>query len=374
MRIVVFCPNPIGDAVMATPALRALRETYPTATIDAVMRPMVELTLDGVPWIDRRIRFDPRSKERSLRGLALVRALRAQRYDLAVLFTNSFRTGLLAWLGGVRRRVGYARSGRSGLLTDRLEPERDSDGRFVPTPAVESYLNVVRRIGCGVTSNRLELVETDTERRLGDRAWAELGLPDDGSVVCFNTGGAYGPAKSWPVEHFASLARRLASEAGRHVLVICGPSERDAARAIANGANHSNVVSLANHAPSIGLSKSCIRRSALLVTTDSGPRHIATAFRIPVVTLFGPTFIAWTRTYHPHSLNLQVSVPCGPCQRPVCPEGHHRCMTDLLPEDVFHAAMRLLGPAVEFSEAQTDKPPDTPLRSRSPSTPPAEAR
>jgi heptosyltransferase-2 len=92
----------------------------------------------------------------------------------------------------------------------------------------------------------------------------------------------------------------------------------------------------------IGLSKAALRRSALLVTTDSGPRHLATALRVPVVALFGPTFIAWTRTNHPHALNLQLPVPCGPCQRPVCPEGHHRCMRDLHPDEVFQASLRLL--------------------------------
>ncbi len=161
------------------------------------------------------------------------------------------------------------------------------------------------------------------------------------------TAAAFGPAKAWPVEHFATLARRLAVEAGRRVLVLCGPGERDAAREIASQANHPGVVSLADHSPSIGLSKASIERSALLVTTDSGPRHLATAFNVPVVALFGPTFIAWTRTNHPLGLNLQLPVPCGPCQKPVCPEGHHRCMRELTPESVFRAATQLLGTGPE---------------------------
>ena len=86
-----------------------------------------------------------------------------------------------------------------------------------------------------------------------------------------------------------------------------------------------------------------MERSALLVTTDSGPRHFAAAFGVPVVSLFGPTHIAWTRTHHPSAIHLQQPVPCGPCQRPVCPEGHHRCMTELTPSAVFAAASRLLG-------------------------------
>ncbi|HET6575200.1 MAG TPA: glycosyltransferase family 9 protein, partial [Fimbriiglobus sp.] len=93
---------------------------------------------------------------------------------------------------------------------------------------------------------------------------------------------------------------------------------------------------------SLGLTKAAVRRLALLVTTDSGPRHFAAAFGVPVVTLFGPTHVAWTETYFPKAVHLQLPVPCGPCQQRTCPLGHHRCMTDLLPTTVFAAADRLL--------------------------------
>jgi heptosyltransferase-2 len=126
------------------------------------------------------------------------------------------------------------------------------------------------------------------------------------------------------------------------VLVLCGPSERPAARAIADAANHPRVVSLAPLDLSLGLTKACVRRAALLITTDSGPRHFATAFGVPVVTLFGPTHIAWTRTYHPLAIHVHHPVPCGPCQKPACPLGHHRCMRDLAPDAVYDAARRYL--------------------------------
>src|SRR6202011_5615020 len=99
-----------------------------------------------------------------------------------------------------------------------------------------------------------------------------------------------------------------------------------------------NVVSLADHELSIGLTKACVRRADLLVTTDSGPRHFAAAFDRPVVTLFGPTHIAWTETYHPKAVHLQEPVPCGPCQLRVCPLDH-RCMNQLTPWKVYAAAV-----------------------------------
>lgn len=342
MRIVVFCPNLIGDTVMATPTLRALRQTYPAATIDAVIKPAVFPTLDGCPWLDHRILFDPRSQLKQHRTPALLHDLRANPYDLALILPNSFRSALLAWLGKCRQRVGYARGGRGWLLSERVAPSRDRWGRFVPVPAVDAYLRLARRVGCKVATMRLELFTTEADERAADRAWLDLGLPDDSPVVCLNTGGAFGPAKSWPVEHFATLARRLANEAIVDCLVLCGPNEREAARSIVGRAAHPRVVSLADQPLGIGLSKACVRRSALLVTTDSGPRHFAAAFGVPVVSLFGPTHIAWTRTYHPLAIHLQQPVPCGPCQKGICPQRHHRCMTELDPERVFTAVMRLL--------------------------------
>lgn len=342
MTVVVFCPNLIGDTVMATPALRALRSAYPEARIVGVVKPHVAPTLDGNPWLDALIRHDPKARDRRQRTPAVWRALRAERADLAVLLPNSFRSALLAWSSGIARRVGYDRGGRGVLLTDRLTVARDADGRRLPVPAVDYYLALVRRVGCRVDSLRTELRTTADDESAADLAWAGLGLTPDRPVVCFNTGGAFGPAKSWPVSHFATLARRLVHENGVRVLVVCGPSERAPAREIVQRADHPDVVSLADLRLGLGLTKACVRRSALMITTDSGPRHFAAAFGVPVISLFGPTHIAWTRTYHPHAVHLFRPLPCGPCQQPVCPLGHHRCMTELTPDDVFRAAQRML--------------------------------
>ncbi|MHC5540305.1 glycosyltransferase family 9 protein, partial [Singulisphaera rosea] len=141
---------------------------------------------------------------------------------------------------------------------------------------------------------------------------------------------------------FGALAHRLAEETGKAVLVVCGPSERDAARSIGAHASHPRISTLADQPLSIGLSKACVKRSTLMVTTDSGPRHFAAAFNVPVVTLFGPTHIAWTRTYHPQAVHVFHPVPCGPCQKPTCIPGHHRCMRDLTPETVYAAVRRIL--------------------------------
>jgi heptosyltransferase-2 len=342
MRIVVFCPNLIGDTVMATPSLRALRSAYPSARIVGVIKPHVAPTLDGTPWLDEVVKFDPKARVPEHRTRAVWRRLRAERADLAVLFPNSFRSAALAWASGITRRVGYARGGRSVFLTDALAVPHDPRGRRVPLPQVEYYLALVRTLGCRVDSIRPELATTVEDENAADRAWERLGLSADHPVVCLNTGGAYGPAKSWPNRYFAEVARRLAEGSGVQVLAVCGPGERDSARAIAREAAHLAVVSLADLDLSIGLTKACVRRSTLMITTDSGPRHFAAAFGVPVISLFGPTHIAWTRTYHPQAVHLYQPVPCGPCQKGVCPLGHHRCMTELTPDAVLRVALRML--------------------------------
>ena len=343
MKIAVFCPNLIGDTVMATPAFRALRRGFPDAILTGVIKPRVAPTLDGTAWFDELVHLDSASREREERMLSVVRKLRRARFDLAVLFPNSIRSAWIAWLADIPRRVGFVRHGRGLLLTDRLHFPLDSAGRRLPSPIVESYLKLARRLGCPVESVRTELATTDDDEALADSAWSDLGLAAETRVVCLNTGGAFGPAKNWPTAHFAELARRLAREAGVAVLVLCGPAERAGAREIASAAGHPRVVSLADRSLSIGLTKACVRRSSLMITTDSGPRHFAAAFNTPVITLFGPTHVSWTRTYHPGAWNVFHPVPCGPCQRPVCPEGHHRCMRELTPEAVFRVALRALG-------------------------------
>lgn len=345
-RIAIFCPNLIGDTVMAAPTLRALRLGFPQARLIGIGKPPVISTLDGNPWIDDWVVWDPRSRDRSRRTGPAVAQLRAQRPDLAILLPNSFRSGLAAWLSGAKRRVGYARGGRGLLLTDRLQAPITANGRFLPTPQVEYYVQLVRAIGCPVDSLKLELQTTTADEQAADRVWDDLGLPTDHPVICLNTGGAFGPAKNWPLPSFATLATRLVRERGATVLVLCGPAERESARTIVAMANLPGVTSLADQAVSIGLTKACIRRSALLVTTDSGPRHFATAFGVPVVAMFGPTHIAWTRTHHTRGINVQHRVPCGPCQKPVCPLGHTRCMTELTPDRVMTAIDRLLGDRV----------------------------
>jgi heptosyltransferase-2 len=340
MKIALFLPNWVGDVVMATPALRAIREHFADAYLIGVLKPYVAGVLDGLTWLDRLIFRDTKGPW-SRRMPVVIADLRRERPDLAILFTNSFRSGLMAYLSGCRRRVGYARDGRSALLTDRLEPVRDSSGRLAPSPAIESYNRLVVQVGCPQPGYQMELTTTFRNERAADTVWRQTGLHAYPEVVCLNPGGAFGSAKHWPADYFAELARLLVERRGCGVLVLCGPAEKEMANEIVRQARHPAIRFLGDHPLSLGLTKACVRRADLLVTTDSGPRHFAAAFNRPVVTLFGPTHTGWTETYYPQAVHLQKQVDCGPCQLRTCPLDH-RCMKLLTPLQVFTAAQDLL--------------------------------
>jgi heptosyltransferase-2 len=345
MNVAVFLPNWIGDAVMATPALRALRDRYREGRIIGVVKPYVAGLLDGSDWFDELILADKGQPGQGI--LAVARQLKQRGIDLAVLMPNSFRSALTAWLGRCRRRIGYARYGRSPLLTDVLPPIRDGRGRLMPSPILDAYNLLAERAGCPAPTRKMELFTTPADEAAASWVWEHAGLSRHQEVVCLNPGAAFGSAKHWPAEYFATLAHDLAAQRGSGVLVLCGPGERELARQIVTMACHSAIHTIADAeedggpALSLGLTKACVRRANLLVTTDSGPRHFAAAFDRPVVTLFGPTHIAWTETYFPRALHLQRQVSCGPCQQRVCPLDH-RCMKRLMPAEVFAAANALL--------------------------------
>jgi heptosyltransferase-2 len=341
MKIAVFLPNWIGDVVMATPALRALRDHFAGAQIIGIMRPYVADVLQGSPWLDQLIFLDKRGPLSS-RWPAVAWKLRRRRIDLAVVFPNSFHAALVAWLGGCRRLAGYRRYARGWLLSTPLEPVRDDARRLKPSPVIDAYNRLVEAVGCPAPGYRMKLFTTRPDEEGADLIWQKAGLDFFSEVVCLNPGGAFGSAKHWSVENFARLAQEFVDRRGAGVLVLCGPGEIDQARQIAGLANRPAVHALADLGPvSLGLTKACVRRTDLLVTTDSGPRHFAAAFNRPVVTLFGPTHIPWTETYFPKAIHRQKEVPCGPCQLRVCPIDH-RCMKELKPEDVFRAASALL--------------------------------
>lgn len=338
MKLAIYLPNWVGDAVMATPALRALRLAHRDAELVGIMRPVIGDVLAGLDLFDRTILYQKKSQPSALSGWKLWRRLQSEHFDAAVLLPNSLRSAWLAWVSGARRRIGFDRDGRRWLLTDAVPAPQ----RRVPHPALDDYLTLAARAGGLLATRQLELALLPEDRQAVQKVLSTF--PESWQnrpLVTLNTGGAFGGAKNWPRESFAGLARRLVDDLGARVLVLCGPAERDDARWIAEAAQHPAVLSLASEPLSIGLTKAAVEASQLMVTTDSGPRHFAAAFDVPVVTLFGPTHIAWSETHFARAEHVQLAVDCGPCQQRECPLGHHRCMRELSVDQVFATASRL---------------------------------
>jgi len=341
-KIAIFLPNWLGDVAMATPVFRAVRKHFGAeAWTVGIMRPNLRELLGGTDWLSEQWYFDPKEKLAEFRRRAIIRRMRAASFDLAILLPNSFSSALTAWRGGAARRVGYVRYARGLLLTDRLYPPR-RNGRRVEEPMVDYYLRLAETVGCPAESRRLELHTTAADEATADRVWRDLGLRIDGRVIALNSSGAYGAAKLWPVEHFGLLARRIVVELKHDVLIVCGPRERVIARDIVRHSGMDRVFSMAEGPIGIGASKACLARCRLLVSTDSGPRHVAAALGRPVVTLFGPMLPVWSENPTQQAANLYLDLDCIGCHKRVCPLGHHRCMRDLTVDMVYHEMVRLM--------------------------------
>jgi len=353
-KVLVVQPSWVGDAVMATPTLRALRELFPSAHISYLMRRYVKPVYAGMPWADQLITYRTgKTKAKAGKGqfFDLAARLRAAEFDLAVLLPNSFKTALVCKMAGIKRVVGYERDGRGFLLTDKLLPVKDR-GKFIPTPIVKYYLGLAHYLGSAHRDIRLQLFVTEPERREARDVLVRAGLDVDVErpaaagrppMVVLNPGAAFGAAKLWKAEYFAELADRLIDDLGATVLLSAAPKERAIVETIKRQMRHAPV-DLSNRGMTLGSLKEIVRRCDLMVTNDTGPRHIAAAFDVPVVTVFGPTHPEWTEIYYAKERQVAVKVFCGPCQKKTCPLDH-RCMTRVTPGMVYERSLELLSPA-----------------------------
>jgi heptosyltransferase-2 len=349
-RILIVQPSWVGDAVMATPAMRAVRELYPDAHIAYLMKRYVKPVYTGTPFADQLITYrSGKTRKKAGKGLFdLARRLRGAKFDLAILLPNSFQAALVCKMANIPRVVGYDRDGRGFLLSDKLLPQKER-GKFIPTPIVKYYMGLAHYLGSHSRDIAMQLFVTESEKKQAEGVLRRGGLSADvhrpasssgEPWVLLNPGAQFGAAKCWPTEYFATLADRLIEELGATVLISASPRERRIVDAISRSMKHAPVDLLACGS-TLGALKEIVRRCDLMVTNDTGPRHIAAAFDVPVVTLFGPTHPEWTEIYFPKERKVAIKVFCGPCQKKICPLDH-RCMTRLTPEMVFDTAISLL--------------------------------
>lgn len=345
-RIIVLLPNWIGDTVMATPALRALREHFADAHVAHLGRPGPLETLDGLGLADAQI-VDRSRRGGSLIGLwRLGVQIRRGDYELAVLLPNSCRAALVARLGGVKHLAGYVRYGRGPMLNVRLRPPRDARGKLTPTSAVDYYIALAERLGATCASRRMVLAVPPRDSEAAAAMLEEAGLATRRPRVMLNPGASFGISKVWSPHRYAALADALIERRGAGIILNASPTERPVAEAVAAAMRYPPHLNLARHENSIGLLKALAARCDLVVTNDTGARHIAAAVGAAVVTLFGSTDPRWSAIDYELERIIRVDVPCSPCQERLCfqPPGpaYHQCMEAITVDRVLPAAEELL--------------------------------
>jgi len=342
-RILIRCPNWVGDAVMATPAIRCIRRNYPRAEITLLARPYVRDVYDSMPWFDQIVELRDQGRSRSVYSfLKTGFLLRRRKLDLAILLTHSFSSALLARAAGASERVGYTRGDSSFLLTDAIPWPRDADGRRIPVPKVELYMNICAHIGCeGMDDTRQELFYSDADYTAASAALKAAGADLSKPMVGLVPGAAFGSSKYWDSSAFARVADFLCERHDCNVVIIASPAERDIAEEIVLLARQP-VLRLADPGLSLRSVKPLVAMCSLLVTTDTGPRHFGVAFDVPTVVLMGSTDPRNTDSDYEKTVIIRKKVPCGPCHLRKCPTDH-QCMKLITPDEVVQAAEKLLG-------------------------------
>ncbi len=322
LRLLIVLPSWVGDTVMATPTLRLIRNALPGAFIGALARPGIDLVVAGTNFFDE-VHV---ARAQGMMGPKLVaNKVRPRRYDTVLLLPNSLSSALIVRLAGIPRRVGYDRDARGLLLTERVRPPREVSGPRAGQAAlvspVDYYYNLAKRTvlthegargrgGDGENADAfltlprgvfMELATTDADDALAADILQKHNVPTGHPFAILNPGGN-NPAKRWPADRFAQIGAYLsASQSSRPAMAILingSPGEADICDAIAAGissqAPTSKVVNLSRSGGTLGSLKALTRTARLMVTNDTGPRHIAAAFGTPLVSLFGPTDHRWT--------------------------------------------------------------------------------
>ena len=328
MKLLVRATNWVGDAVISLPTLRLIRRVHPGAEITVLARPLVA---------DLYAREDFCDHVEVCRGgrLDLAARLRRSSFDCAILLPNSFDSALVAWLARIPRRIGYARDGRSLLLTDAIAPPRPGE---IPAHQRYYYLELLRRAGLSDKLADCPEIRLRADPEAGRAAFRRLGLGGD-RVLGLSPGAANSQAKQWYPERFAEVGSRLAGEWHSEVALFGTSAEAELCGHIAAriGPHAHNLAGRTSLGLFIDLAAACLA----FVTNDSGAMHIAAAAGVPTIAVFGPTNADATGPSSPAARVVRTPVECSPCEHRRCPIDH-RCMTRLGSDAVVDEARRLV--------------------------------
>jgi len=336
VKILIRATNWVGDAIMALPALRAVRKRFPDAEITIVARPYVADIYRDQEICDQLIPYDPKGLHAGFSGRERLAAqLRAQKFDVALLLQNAFDAAWLAWRARIPERIGYARHARSLLLTQSVPLPRQGE---IPAHEKYYYLELLRRAGWGNSAKDetfIGLRVPEEKRRSADEFLSKSGVRLGAVRIAVAAGASYGSAKCWPPLRFAEVANRLQSETEAEIILFGTAAE----------ANVSTAISAEMPRPPIDLTgktaiadlPALLSQCQLFIGNDSGAMHVAAAVGLPIVAVFGPTDPHGTAPVTPRCSIVQQKPYCSPCFLRRCPTDH-RCMTAITADMVQAAA------------------------------------
>ncbi|HTP70151.1 MAG TPA: lipopolysaccharide heptosyltransferase II [Dongiaceae bacterium] len=342
MRIMIRATNWVGDAIMALPALRAVRAKFPDAQISVVARSYVADLYRDQSVCDDLIPYDTKGPNRGWRGReSMVALLRARQFDVALLLQNAFDAAWLAWRAHIPERIGYARDGRSLLLTRSVAVPRQ--GEILPHE-VFYYLELLRRAGWidGLDDvQQITLRVPDAQRHRAMQKLVEAGARPNAIRIAVGAGASYGSAKCWPPDRFAQALNEFRSQVDADLILFGTPQELPVSSAIARELSFP-CIDLTGKT-SVAELPSLLSQCHIFLGNDSGAMHIAASVGLPVVAVFGPTDPQGTAPVTPRVQIVQQKPYCSPCFLRRCPTDH-RCMRAVTPNMVVEALQRALPP------------------------------
>lgn len=343
MKILIRGTNWIGDAVMTIPAMRELNRIFPDSHLTLWTRPWAEGIFRDADFVDEIITFD--KKPRWLKPtLAEAEMLKKEKFDLAIVFTNSFESALVTKLANIPRRIGFNKDLRGLLLTDPIAvPEWKGRAHEVfyyleLVKQSESRILGTQTVGMASPDIRLDVSEerlAEARTKLG-KAGVDLSRP----LVAIGPGSTNSRAKRWPAERFASLADLLSIDS--NVIIIGTANEQSVAADVRKHAI-STPIDLTGRT-NLDEATAILSVADLFVSNDMGLAHVASAVGTETIVIFGPTNDVTTRPYGENSTVIRHQVECSPCMLRDCPIDH-RCMTAVSVDKVFETATLRLQPA-----------------------------
>ncbi len=332
-RIVVKAVNWLGDLVMSGPALHAIRDTFPDAHLAVLVRRELASFFDGARWVDEVIPYRLRGGAAGLGDqLSIIRRLRSGRFDLAVVFPNSFQSAMWTVLAGVRRRAGYEADHRGFMLTHKVAPRADVERAH----QVHHWLTMVAETIGATGAAETYQVDVDPKSREKMRAWlAHRRIRPERPLIALAPVAAYGPAKEWPMERYAALADILAERHGAECVLVGGSDDLPQCERIAAQCKRGAIVAAGE--TTVGELIALLSLCQGFAGNDSGCMHLAGALGLPTVAIFGSTNPVRTGPLGPHCRIIYRGLECSPCLERTCRFGHYNCLRDIAAAEVAGA-------------------------------------